>query len=103
MANLTSNWEALAATVCASEACPFQDHNGGYCYRGASAAKALISTGQVIPLDTLANNEELVRHLENFVPLGFVPGKDPYKNVTEAARAFLAELAEVLSKGYGRE
>lgn len=35
----------------------------------------------------------MVRHIENFVPLGFRPGRDPYANVTQAAAGILAEAA----------
>lgn len=39
----------------------------------------------------------LVRHIENFVPLGFSPDRDPYANVTEAAAGILTETAANLT------
>jgi hypothetical protein len=42
------------------------------------------------------NSTIMVSHVENFVPLGFDPVRDPYSNVTVAARAILAEAANNL-------
>lgn len=44
-------------------------------------------------------SEAMARHIENWVPLGFDPIRDPYPTITDAARAILAETAENITRG----
>lgn len=51
-------------------------------------------------LDLLRENltsTNMIRHVENFVPLGFDPARDPYPTVGAAAAAILAEAATHLN------
>lgn len=50
-------------------------------------------------IDSVADNlrsEEMAGHVQNWVPLGFDPKRDPYANTYEAAQAILAEVAASL-------
>ena len=38
-------------------------------------------------------SKAMTNYIENFVPLGFDPNRDPYTTITDAARAILAETA----------
>ena len=43
-------------------------------------------------------SKAMTSHIENFVPLGFDPDRDPYATITDAARAILAETAENITR-----
>lgn len=43
-------------------------------------------------------SKAMTLHIENFVPLGFDPNRDPYATITDAARAILAETAENITR-----
>lgn len=43
-----------------------------------------------------AQNPDVIRVVENYVPLGFDPKRDPYTSTTEAARAIAAAFVQEL-------